>query len=344
MVVAAVLSWLILFTGESVDSQLETLIALQDLDAKITGLEAEAARLPRQIDAIQTALLLYLVIGPSGAALSVDRYLSVARSRRWRRGPSGGFLAEFLAPPPSASANFALRLMQIHFCIIYAASGLSKLQGAAWWNGTALWGTMANPEFNPVDSWLYHSFLVFLCQNRVLWEIVMTGGSISTVALEIAFDLFGAVGVVENQPIAAFTGDRAAHGGRHHDATARVMKLCLGMLISSEPHLRESSSVPVGLQDQSTIEAVLVRQAFTVADAEEPAARVPDPFPDGPQDGREKRLAMSRRHVDDQAIDFTAADPLKLVGDGRDVPIRQIGSSWIQGCQATLQETLEIIT
>ena len=56
MVVAAVLSWLILFTGESVDSQLETLIALQDLDAKITGLEAEAARLPRQIDAIQTAL------------------------------------------------------------------------------------------------------------------------------------------------------------------------------------------------------------------------------------------------------------------------------------------------
>ena len=38
------------------DSQLQTLIELQGLDAKIAGLESEAARLPRQIEAIQTAL------------------------------------------------------------------------------------------------------------------------------------------------------------------------------------------------------------------------------------------------------------------------------------------------
>jgi predicted nucleic acid-binding Zn-ribbon protein len=39
-----------------VDSQLQTLIELQGFDAKIAGLESEAARLPRQIEAIQSAL------------------------------------------------------------------------------------------------------------------------------------------------------------------------------------------------------------------------------------------------------------------------------------------------
>jgi predicted nucleic acid-binding Zn-ribbon protein len=39
-----------------VDSHLQTLIELQGFDAKIAGLESEAARLPRQIEAIQTAL------------------------------------------------------------------------------------------------------------------------------------------------------------------------------------------------------------------------------------------------------------------------------------------------
>ena len=38
------------------DPQLQTLIDLQGFDAKIAGLESEAARLPRQIEAIQTAL------------------------------------------------------------------------------------------------------------------------------------------------------------------------------------------------------------------------------------------------------------------------------------------------
>jgi uncharacterized protein len=39
-----------------VDPQLQTLIDLQSFDTRIAGLEAEAARLPRQIEAIHTAL------------------------------------------------------------------------------------------------------------------------------------------------------------------------------------------------------------------------------------------------------------------------------------------------
>jgi uncharacterized protein len=39
-----------------VDSQLQTLVELQGFDGRIAGLETEAARLPKQIEAIQTAL------------------------------------------------------------------------------------------------------------------------------------------------------------------------------------------------------------------------------------------------------------------------------------------------
>ena len=38
------------------DSQLQTLIELQGFDGRIAALETEAARLPKQIEAIQAAL------------------------------------------------------------------------------------------------------------------------------------------------------------------------------------------------------------------------------------------------------------------------------------------------
>jgi hypothetical protein len=107
----------------------------------------------------------------------VDRLIAWWRARRE---------GKTLPPPePSVMANLALRLIQIHFCIIYLASGLSKLQGTSWWNGNALWGTMANPEFNPVHLRWYQDYLVFLCKHRWLWEMVTTGGVAYTLALEI---------------------------------------------------------------------------------------------------------------------------------------------------------------
>jgi hypothetical protein len=116
----------------------------------------------------------------------VDRLL-----RRWwtrRQAERKGLpVPAWLPPAPSVTANFALRLLQVHFCIIYLASGLSKLQGAAWWNGTAMWLTLANYEFAPLDWARYQDFLVFLCNHRWLWELAMSGGVIFTLALEIGF-------------------------------------------------------------------------------------------------------------------------------------------------------------
>src|SRR5437870_4514660 len=90
------------------------------------------------VDTMIAILLLYLAIGPSGAALSLDRLLA----RWWKGRRAGGGLAPPVPPPPSVTANVAIRLLQIHLCIIYAAAGFSKLAGPAWWNGTALWNVL----------------------------------------------------------------------------------------------------------------------------------------------------------------------------------------------------------
>src|SRR5262249_16635048 len=83
------------------------------------------------LDTMVAILLLDLMIGPSGAALSLDRWLARRRAKR-----AGELFPD--NPAPSSSATFVIRLLQIHFCMIYLASGASKLQGPAWWSGTAL--------------------------------------------------------------------------------------------------------------------------------------------------------------------------------------------------------------
>jgi hypothetical protein len=138
------------------------------------------------MDTIMNFVLLYLMIGPSGAALSVDRLLS----RYWtalRASPGRLPVINFWRPTPSISANFALRLLQVHLCFVYMASGLSKLQGSTWWQGTAVWGTMANYEFSPLILQLYTDALRYLAQHRWLWELSMTASSLFTLGFEISF-------------------------------------------------------------------------------------------------------------------------------------------------------------
>jgi hypothetical protein len=132
-------------------------------------------------DTMLIILMIYLMIGNSGAALSVDRWLELRRLRREQGGQAN------LALAPSWSVNFAIRLLQVHFCIIYLASGSSKLLGAAWWNGTAMWLTLANYNFAPMRVGLYNELLYVLCRNEWLWQICMTSGVVFTLFTEISF-------------------------------------------------------------------------------------------------------------------------------------------------------------
>jgi predicted DCC family thiol-disulfide oxidoreductase YuxK len=110
-------------------------------------------------DQILSTWLLYLAVtDASGQALSIDRW--IGRARRFRselfvRPKGGKWTPTPGIPEPSIRANLCLRLIQCHLVVIYAMAGLAKLQGRAWWEGTAIWGTLAAGEFRRFDlTWL----------------------------------------------------------------------------------------------------------------------------------------------------------------------------------------------
>jgi hypothetical protein len=114
------------------------------------------------LDRINCLLAMYLMLGPCGARYSLDR---IWRLRR-------GAPAE---APMSTAANLAIRLLQLHMCIIYFFSGLGKLQGQSWWSGDAVWISSAIQEYQYlVDmTWLArHSWLVnIMTHATVFWEL-----------------------------------------------------------------------------------------------------------------------------------------------------------------------------
>ncbi len=117
------------------------------------------------LDKLNCMFALYLMLGPCGARYSLDRILQL------RRGETND-------APASASANMAIRLIQLHLCIIYLFSGLAKLLGENWQAGTALWWAVANFEYQSLDAtWLADwPMLVGLATHvTVFWELFYVG-------------------------------------------------------------------------------------------------------------------------------------------------------------------------
>ena len=89
------------------------------------------------VDNIANVALFYGIWMPVGQAVSLD-----VRAGR-------------TAPGPSPEARFALRVLQLHLCIVYLASGAAKAAGIEWWNGEAIWRALMNPNYRQLDfSWL----------------------------------------------------------------------------------------------------------------------------------------------------------------------------------------------
>lgn len=138
------------------------------------------------MDTMMNILLIYLMIGNSGGAFSLDRLIARYRAARNSLARSGNIdapTAAFLArPTPTVATGFATRMIQIHFCFIYMAAGMSKLKGTTWWNTNAYWDTLANPEFTLVYFEWYETMLRWLTHHRAIYAI--------SAQLSVSFTLF----------------------------------------------------------------------------------------------------------------------------------------------------------
>ncbi len=115
------------------------------------------------LDQINCFLAMYLMVGPSGDAYSVDRWL---RKRKQQDNNN--------QPIPKVSTTIAIRLIQLHLCVVYLFAGLGKLFGESWWSGTALWGAFANQEYQTLDmTWMAHSLVLVNVVTHIalFWEV-----------------------------------------------------------------------------------------------------------------------------------------------------------------------------
>jgi hypothetical protein len=171
------------------------------------------------MDTMMNILLVYLMVGNSGAALSVDRLIMRYRASRnslRKHGHIDAATRAFLDhPPPSVSAGFALRLLQDHFCFIYMASGLSKLKGAAWWNTNAYWDTLVNPEFTMIHYQWYEAAVRQLTAVRPVYQAAAAFMVVFTFVTEIGLPfmvwtrmrpVWVTLGIILHAGIAVFMG------------------------------------------------------------------------------------------------------------------------------------------
>lgn len=102
-------------------------------------------------------------------------------------------------------SSVMIRMMQVQISVIYAYTGLEKLKGVSWWDGTALWSVMANPQMTTMD----FSFI-----RSIPWVIPVV--AYLTIIFEIYFPMAVAwektrkswlvMGVLFHASIAAFMG------------------------------------------------------------------------------------------------------------------------------------------
>lgn len=111
------------------------------------------------LDQTNLMLAMYLMLGSGGDAYSVDA---------WRRRARGE-----ASPPPRVSTNLAIRLIQVHLCVIYLFGGVGKMQGGPWWDGSAAWYAAANYEYQSLDmTWLgrFPFAIALITHVTTFWE------------------------------------------------------------------------------------------------------------------------------------------------------------------------------
>ena len=111
------------------------------------------------LDQINVTMAFCLAIGSSGKCYSLDAWIARRLGRQ--------------SEQPDVWTNIAVRLLQLHLCIIYLFGGIGKLRGETWWIGDAFWYSIANYEYQSWDvTWLarYPTFMSLISHATVFWE------------------------------------------------------------------------------------------------------------------------------------------------------------------------------
>ena len=155
------------------------------------------------MDNFMTIGLFYLMLSPLPDQFSLD----------WR--------LRNLRPKHSQLLGFWRRVLQLHLCIIYFFSGLTKCLGSGWWDGSNVWRALIRPPFNVIDAeilvrWKYlfpmagilicllefgYPFFIWSSRTRKIWLFGVCGMHI-VIGVTMGMYLFSLVMIVLN--VAAF--------------------------------------------------------------------------------------------------------------------------------------------
>jgi hypothetical protein len=158
------------------------------------------------VDSFMTIGLFYLMLSPLPGRYSLD----------WRLRKS--------QPKDPQVLGFWRRVVQLHLCVIYFFSGLTKCLGGGWWDGTNIWRALTRPPFNIIPPeilvrWKYflpilgisiclietgYPVFIWLRKTRLIWLICVLGMHFA-IGLTMGMYLFALVMMVLN--IAAFGPD-----------------------------------------------------------------------------------------------------------------------------------------
>jgi hypothetical protein len=112
------------------------------------------------IETFMHIALFYCILMPVGSVFSIDALVkTAAEHNEWN--------------------TLSIRVLQLHLCLVYIASGAEKAMGAQWWNGEAIWQTLMQGQFARFDMhWLAQYPLLARC---IGW---------STLVIEIGYPVY----------------------------------------------------------------------------------------------------------------------------------------------------------
>jgi hypothetical protein len=155
------------------------------------------------MDNFMTIGLFYLMLSPLPDRFSLD----------WR--------LRTLQPKDPQLLGFWRRILQLHLCVVYFFSGLTKCLGSGWWDGSNVWRALIRPPFNMIDPeilvrWKYlfpvagilicvlefgYPFFIWSTRTRKIWLSGVCAMHVA-IAVTMGMKLFALVMIVLN--VAAF--------------------------------------------------------------------------------------------------------------------------------------------